>query len=117
LLIEISKILGIKTEFRNSREFRSTGAKHEKLLSLLKEAGAGYYLSGPAAKDYIVVEDYKKAGIELAWKSYDGYPTYRQRYDPYISTVSIIDLLFNTGNDAPYYIWGWREDGTAEKLE
>lgn len=117
LLMEISKILGIKTEFRNSREFKSTGAKHEKLLSLLKEIGADYYLSGPAAKDYILVEDYEKAGIELVWKSYDGYPAYRQRYDPYISAVSILDLLFNTGNDAPYYIWGWREDATTDKLE
>lgn len=110
LLIEISKMLGIKTEFRDSLEFESHGAKHEKLLSLVKSVGADYYLSGPAAQDYIIVEDYKQAGIELAWKDYRGYPSYKQRFEPYISEVTILDLLFNTGDDAPYYIWGWRKN-------
>ncbi len=109
LLIEISKMLGIKTEFHNSREFESHGAKHKKLLSLLQSIGADYYLSGPAAKDYIIAEDYEQLGIELVWKDYNGYPAYKQRFEPYISEVSILDLLFNTGDDAPYYIWGWRE--------
>jgi hypothetical protein len=27
--------------------------------------------------------------------------------------VSILDLLFNVGPDAPWYIWGWREGGKA----
>lgn len=109
LIMEISKMLGIKTEFHNSREFESYGVKHEKLLSLLKSIGADYYLSGPAAKDYIIAEDYERAGIELVWKDYRGYPSYKQRFEPYVSEVSILDLLFNTGDDAPYYIWGWRE--------
>lgn len=106
----ISKdFLGIKTEFADSRDFPSPGQKHEKLLNLVKSAGAEYYLSGPAAQDYIIESDYKDAGIELAWKDYSGYPEYKQLFQPFEHAVSIIDLLLNVGDNAPYYIWNWRD--------
>ena len=58
---------------------------------------------------YIDADDYMREGIELLWKDYSGYPEYPQRYESFNHQVSILDLLFNTGDDAPYYIWGWRE--------
>ena len=98
--------LGITTAFTNSRDYHSEGTGHYKLLSLLISAGAEYYVSGPAAKSYIHAEDYEKAGIELHWKDYSGYPEYKQLHEPFCHNVSILDLLFNTGPDAPKYIWG-----------
>lgn len=71
--------------------------------------GVSVYESGPAAKDYIIPEDYKIHNIEIRWKSYDNYPEYPQFSDSFSHYVSILDLLFNTGTKAPYYIWGWRE--------
>ena len=110
LIVEISRILGIKTEFADSRKFHTQGVKHEKLLSLLKAAGAECYVSGPAAKDYIVAVDYKLTGIDLIWKDYSGYPEYNQLFGhEFEHGVSILDLLFNTGSEAPYFIWGWRQ--------
>ena len=101
--------LGIKTKFEDSRNYVSRGTQNEKLLSLLKSANADVYISGPAAKDYIVAEDYERAGIQLIWKDYSGYPEYPQKSKTFTHYVSILDLLFQTGEDAPYYIWGWRE--------
>ena len=98
--------LGITTVFTDSRTYASEGTGHQKLLSLLISAGAEYYLSGPAAKDYIIAADYEKAGIELHWKDYSGYPEYPQMHEPFDHYVSILDLLFNVGEDAPKYIWG-----------
>ncbi|GHU72390.1 hypothetical protein FACS189450_10090 [Spirochaetia bacterium] len=106
------EFLGIKTEFANSTDFASTGTKHEKLLSLVKSAQSTTYISGPAAKDYIIEEDYRKENIEVIWKDYSGYPEYPQRNVPFEPYVSIIDLLFNVGSETPYYIWGWRESLT-----
>ena len=111
LIMEISReFLGIKTRFTDSHSFTSTGVKHERLLTMLQSAGATTYISGPAAKDYIITEDYEKAGIELVWKDYSGYPVYKQQFEPFDHAVSILDLLLNTGDDAPWYIWGWREE-------
>ena len=107
LIIHISHdFLGIQTKFSNSRDYHSFGSGHEKLLSLLKSAGAEYYISGPAAKSYIKAEDYQKAGIELHWKDYSNYPEYTQLHSPFCHNVTILDLLFNTGEKAPSYIWG-----------
>ena len=101
-------LLGIQTELRDSRELRPEGAKQARLLDLLRKAGATSYVSGPAAKDYIDPEAFAAARIELEWKSYAGYPEYPQRFPPFAHDVSILDLLFNVGPDAPHYIWGWR---------
>ena len=106
LIIHIARdFLGIKTFFTNSREYASHGSGHEKLLSLLISAGADYYVSGPAAKSYIRAEDYKNAGIELHWKDYSSYPEYRQLNEPFCHNVTILDLLFNTGDSAGDFIW------------
>jgi hypothetical protein len=106
----ISKdFLGIDTEFDDSRCYSSEGAKQERLLSIIKETGASVYISGPAAGDYINGQDFYDAGIILEWKDYSGYPEYPQQHGEFLGNVSILDLLFNTGHSAPYYIWGWRE--------
>ena len=104
-----SEFLGIKTEFGSSNTYPSEGSGHKKLLSLVKNTGATIYESGPAAKSYLEAEDYTEAGIELIWKDYTGYPEYPQMITPFEHKVSILDLLCNTGPDAKYYIWGWRE--------
>ena len=108
--------LGIKTKFTDSRDYQTHGVKHEKLLSLVKAVGATTYVSGPAAKDYIITEDYEKAGIEIIWKDYSGYPEYHQNSEKFTHNVSILDLLFNVGDEAPYYIWKWRNDNVSTTL-
>ena len=70
-------------------------------------------MSGPAAKDYIIPEMYSAQNIKVVWKNYNGYPEYPQLHGEFNHYVSILDLLFHTGNDAPYYIWGWREESGA----
>ena len=102
--------LHMETRFADSRDFDFSGVKHEKLFTMLQSAGATAYVSGPAAKDYIQAADYERAGIKLIWKDYGGYPAYPQQFGGECEhAVSILDLLLNTGEDAPYYIWGWRE--------
>ena len=73
-------------------------------MALVKEAGGDYYLSGPAAKNYIVEDYFKKAGIELEWMDYSDYPQYRQLSDNFEHGVSVLDLIFNEGPNAPKYM-------------
>ena len=107
------EFLGITTKFTDSRDYPKSGAKHKKLLSLIESMGnVDVYESGPAAKNYIVSSDYADRGIKLVWKNYDGYPEYPQLSETFTHQVSIIDLLFNVGEEAPWYIWGWRENSS-----
>ncbi len=103
------EFLGIQTQFRDSREFHLTGQRLDRLLQLLRSAEASLYVSGPTARAYLEEERFPEVGIELVYKDYSGYPEYPQLYPPFEHQVSILDLLFNCGPKAPYYIWGWRE--------
>lgn len=105
------KWLGISTEFEQSSKFSSGTKKQERILQLVKSVGGDIYISGPSAKSYIDPERFEAEGIELRWKDYSGYPDHPQLYQSFDHAVSIIDLLFNTGPRASYYIWGWREEG------
>ncbi len=102
----ISRWLGIETKFILSSSLGIVGTKDRKLIEIVKSVGGDYYLSGPAAKAYIQDTMWSEAGIELAYKDYSGYPTYRQISEPFDPAVSVLDLLFMKGPSAPEWIWG-----------
>ena len=103
------EFLNISTEFGDSRNYELSGQKFERLMDLLTKAEATLYVSGPSAKDYVDPSLFIDKGIELMWKDYSGYPEYLQRFPNFEHGVSILDLLFNVGPDASWYIWGWRD--------
>jgi hypothetical protein len=103
-LEELCAILGIRTRLSWSTDYQATGERTDRLLSLCKAAGATTYLSGPSARDYIDPTSFEEAGIELEYMEYSGYPEYRQLYPPFEHAVTVLDLLFNTGADAPRYM-------------
>ena len=104
------EILNVKTRFSSSELYNAQGERQERLLEVLKKANADTYISGPAARDYIELDRFKDAGIQLVYKDYSGYPEYAQMFRPFDHFVSIIDLIFNSGPDAAWYIWGWRQE-------
>ncbi|WP_017906542.1 WbqC family protein, partial [Pseudomonas asplenii] len=114
LIFMISKdILKISTSFEDSRNYRLSGRKQERLLDLIAQTSTSHYVSGPAARDYINPHAFSEMGVELIWKDYSGYPEYPQRHPPFEHGVSVLDLIFNVGPQASWYIWGWREEQAA----
>ena len=109
----LSDILGIQTQFTDSRLLGINGRKTERLIGILEKVGATKYISGPAARDYIDESLFAEAGIELLYKEYPPYPPYRQCFNPFSPFVTVLDLIFNVGADASQYIWGWRSAGSA----
>lgn len=100
----VCSLLGIRTKIRWSMEYPLVEGKTERLIELCKSAGATHYLSGPLARDYIDETLFAKEGIRLSYMDYSGYPPYRQLYGPFEHGVTILDLLFNEGPDAPRYM-------------
>jgi len=100
----INAILGIKTVIRDSREFVLADGKSERLLALCQELGATTYLSGPAASDYLDESIFKEAGIHVEWMDYSGYQAYHQLFPPFEHGVSVIDLIFNEGENAKNFL-------------
>lgn len=100
----ICNLLGIKTKISFDKDYGLIDGKTERLVNLVQKANGTEYLSGPAAKDYIQESLFKEAGIKLTWMDYSNYPEYPQLYPPFEHGVSILDLLFNCGDDAKKYM-------------
>lgn len=103
-LTAVCGMLDITTRLTWSMDYTIVPGKTERLVSLCQQAGATEYLSGPAARDYVVPELFEAAGITLRWFDYSGYPEYPQLYPPFEHGVSILDLIFNTGPEAGRYL-------------
>jgi hypothetical protein len=100
----ISANLGIKTEFINSKDLDTKGVKDDKIIEICQKLNANYYISGPSAKDYIDNNKFKNQNIKLAYIKYD-YPEYKQLYGEFNHNVSILDVIFNCGENAKEYIF------------
>jgi hypothetical protein len=101
-------LLGIRTQILDSRDFNLQGKGGDRLLMLLQRLGATDYISGPAAKSYLDVDTYARAGVRVHWKDYSTYPEYPQLHGGYAPGLSVVDLLMNCGQRAADCIWGYR---------
>lgn len=96
--------LGIRTKISNSWDYRLKGGKSERLADLCAQAGGTVYLSGPSARAYLEEKAFTERGISVHWFEYAGYPRYPQLWGEFKNAVTILDLLFNCGMDAPRYM-------------
>lgn len=95
----------IETKLSNSWDYALIEGKTERLADLCAQAGATEYVSGPAAKGYLDEQVFADRGIRVTWFDYAGYPEYPQLWGgEFVHGVSILDLLFNCGREAPRYL-------------
>lgn len=106
--VEISMRFARELGFASARFMRSSelsnveGQKTDRVINVLKRVGATHYICGPSASSYMEPEKFDAAGITFEYMEYN-YPEYPQMYPPYDPYVSILDLLFMTGNQAGDY--------------
>ena len=100
----INSFLGITTPILWSSEFSLGEGQTARLVDLCKQVGADEYISGPAAKNYLDLKLMDDAGIQVQWMDYSGYPEYPQLHPPFEHAVSVLDLIFNTGQAARTYM-------------
>jgi hypothetical protein len=99
-----TEVFRVATAFDDSRKFRLTARKTERLVDLLLQVGATDYLSGPSARAYIEPDLFREAGIALHYMDYSGYPEYPQLHGAFVHDVSVLDLIFNVGSEALQYL-------------
>lgn len=104
LTIEIARKIGIDhTRFIRSSDIADIdGQKTDRLIQILQHVGAKHYISGPSAKEYIEKDKFDAAKITLSYIEYN-YPPYPQLFPPFDPFVTILDLMFMTGEAALKY--------------
>ena len=95
----LKEVLNITTPTSKSSNLPLEGAKAGLILNLCQQMGATHYLTGGLARDYLSQEDFSRKGIELEYQEYN-HPKYSQRYPGFIPNLSLIDLLFNVGDES-----------------
>lgn len=104
LITFICRLLNINTRITWSMDYKVEGRKTERLISICKQIEGTEYLSGPAARTYLDEGAFRTAGIKLTFVDYAGYPEYPQLFPPFVHELSIVDLIFNAGTEAPKYM-------------
>lgn len=104
----VNDLLGIGTRIHFSGDFALQPGRSERLLGICKDLDADTYLSGPAARQYLDEELFLSEGIGVEWMDYSGYEEYRQLFPPFEHGVTILDLLFNEGPEAPRFMKTFR---------
>ena len=89
------------------KEFTTHGG--DLILDICLKTGADCYYSGPDGRNYLPSERFKEAGIRIQYHDYE-HPRYEQVHHPFISHMSILDLLFLYGPKAKNILTGSAEN-------
>lgn len=88
--------LGIKTRVHKQRDLNISGKKQELIVDLVKHFGANVFVFGALGKEYADAGYFEQNAVIPYFQDY-RHPDYPQRGKDFISSLSIIDLLFNVG--------------------
>jgi hypothetical protein len=109
LLHRLRDLLGISTPLLLSSElglenvyaerFPDKPGPTHRIVAFLQHLGATSLLQGETARTYLDVELCRRYGIEVEFHHYQ-HPEYPQLFVPFISHLSVIDLLLCCGVDA-----------------
>lgn len=98
----VCRFFGIETRFVLSSELNLDDGnldKTERLVNLCKVVGITYLYDAKGAAAFINTSLFDRAGVRIMFQNYH-HPTYRQLFGQFIPYMSVIDLLFNEGQNS-----------------
>lgn len=92
-------ILGINVPVRRADEWTFLGIKSDMVLDMCLQVGADNYIFGAEGRNYADEQSFNEAGVGVQYQDYH-HPEYPQLHGDFVSHLSIIDLLFNCGDNS-----------------
>ena len=86
-----------------------------RLIDLCRELAADIYLSGAGAREYLDVDAFAAAGIEVRFQAFE-HPVHAQLYEPFEPFLSVIDLVMNCGRESLSVIRSGRLEATDDGM-
>jgi len=101
VLAWLMEALAIKTPLVRASSLGQSGKRTELLANICSALGATEYISPAGSAAYLLAEQelLTSRGIEVLFHHYE-HPVYRQLHKPFTPYASVIDLMFNEGNEA-----------------
>jgi hypothetical protein len=95
----IVRCLNISTRIHLSSELNARGKGTQRLISILDRLGCESYLSDKNGEKYLDKQAFKESGLKLTFLP-SKYPIYHQQFGGFEPALSIVDLLFNEGDNS-----------------
>lgn len=92
-------ILGLETKTVYSSKLKKSSDQSQRLLDICNYYDASCYISGVSGKEYLNEEIFRKSGVKVIYENFQ-HPIYIQLYKPFEQNLSILDLLFNEGDNS-----------------
>lgn len=100
LIVEIRRILGVTTEISRASQMELSGTKADLLADICRQLDANIYVSPPGSRGYMEQSTaFEDSGIEVQYFNY-VHPEYLQLHGSFEPFMSIVDLLFNVGEES-----------------
>lgn len=104
LITIICQHLSIDTPIHLASKIQSTAEldianisdPNSRLIAFCQYFGAVKFYEGASGRNYLDVDAFQSKGIDVIFQDYK-HPTYHQRFAPFISHLSVIDLIMNEG--------------------
>lgn len=102
-------VLKIKTPLIPASSLAVSGKRTELLASICEAVGASEYISPSGSAEYLLAEQdvLRQRGVDICFQNYE-HPQYRQAFAPFEPFASVIDLIFNHGDEAAAIMRGGR---------
>lgn len=96
LIKAVVRYLKLSTKLMVASSLEQNGSGPELLLQLVQVMDGNVYVSGPSGHDYLDIDIFNRAGIEVQFQEFQ-HPCYPQLYGDFTPGLSIVDLLMNVG--------------------
>lgn len=97
---KLVEILGIKTPLHIASEMGNFPEDpDERLIAITKYFAADTYLAGSGGRDYMDMDKYDRNSIKVLFQDY-RHPVYDQLFGDFLPYMSVIDLIFNHGDES-----------------
>jgi hypothetical protein len=99
-ILKLSDCLGLgNKKIVRSSELNVEGDRIERLINICKMFDADVFYEGASGKDYLDSHYFSEQGITIEYQDY-FHPVYKQLYGDFIPYLSLVDLLFNHGDES-----------------
>jgi hypothetical protein len=92
-------LLGLERAVIPASSLGIAGGRVDRLVAICRALGATRFYEGAAGRAYLDPAAFAAAGIALEFQDY-RHPVYPQLHGPFVSHLSVVDLLFNCGPDS-----------------
>jgi hypothetical protein len=98
-----AKLLRVNNEFKYLSEFQINQTGTDRIIALGKRLNSDIYLITENESAYVDKKKLEEAGIKLKIVQ-PIFRKYHQQFEPFTPDLSMLDVLFNLGNESVAYL-------------